>query len=213
MNDLVKNARELADKINQATPKPWKRVPIKNSKNVPYPTMFEAWSFVESEDRAIGAFYRNTEIDQSAIVAARNEAPDLLTQLADEVERLQSELKAIAKIKLEDFYKENPCAKILNHKYLSPECVDQGCKALFLAEAVERIKDLESHRLEAERESRIARDKVERLTRALETVEEALDFKLDNNGIERIEASNVIVGYVKHCPDLASWLRGRDKGL
>ncbi|MEA3044530.1 MAG: hypothetical protein QOH47_2368 [Sphingomonadales bacterium] len=51
-------------------------------------------------------------------VAAVNALPSLIS----EIERLRE--------------KQNPCAKIFDHKWLSPECVETGCRSLILEHAL-----------------------------------------------------------------------------
>lgn len=37
---------------------------------------------------------------------------------------------------------QNPCAKIFEHKYLDPYCVEHGCSSLILRQVVQRLKTL-----------------------------------------------------------------------
>lgn len=91
--NTIERARELAEKI-AVDSDVWVRKPVVDQDGNPYATLYESWSFIERPSgEVVAAFWQKDPwygiAVQNAIVAAHNEAPALLRELADEVERLR----------------------------------------------------------------------------------------------------------------------------
>lgn len=66
--------------------------------------------------------------------------PRLLAEAAAAIERQQEEISALSR--------KNPCAGILDHKWLDPVCVARGCQSLALAKDAARLRFLHTHNVD-----------------------------------------------------------------
>lgn len=110
---LSEQARELAGKIDKATPKRFMRM-----------VSSQGYYELVSDPYPIDREYKGINVDHvpdetvEAIVAARNEAPDLLRQLVDENERLRRVVDQV--MDAGGFYIDNECIRDIENEFFAP---------------------------------------------------------------------------------------------